>query len=64
MDHQERHDRTPCERERSELEPEDLRQTPAPARKERPRRAFGSARREIQMAEDFDEPLEDFREYM
>lgn len=51
-------------RSNPELEREDLRQAPAPARQERPRRGFGSAKGEIEMAEDFDEPLEDFREYM
>ena len=33
--------------------------------RERPRkRTFGSAKGLIEMADDFDEPLEDFREYM
>ena len=35
------------------------------AEKERPfRRPFGSARGKIRISEDFDEPLEDFAEYM
>ena len=31
---------------------------------ERPRPQFGSARGQIQMRDDFDAPLDDFREYM
>lgn len=35
-----------------------------PAKKNKPRPKFGSARGLIAMSEDFDEPLEDFNEYM
>lgn len=31
---------------------------------ERPRPQFGSARGQVQMRDDFDAPLDDFREYM
>jgi antitoxin (DNA-binding transcriptional repressor) of toxin-antitoxin stability system len=35
-----------------------------PVAAERPRPRFGSARGQIFMADDFDAPLDDFREYM
>ena len=34
------------------------------ANRNKRRRQFGSARGKIKVADDFDEPLEDFREYM
>ena len=35
-----------------------------PIRTEKRERRFGSAKGQIKIAEDFDEPLEDFRDYM
>lgn len=43
----------------------EIKDKPEEPQTERPRkRVFGSAKGLIRMAEDFDEPLEDFREYM
>lgn len=36
----------------------------APLRKRRKVRGFGSMKGEVRIAEDFDKPLEDFRDYM
>lgn len=47
-------------RVKAELEPV----TPAPAVRESALKVFGCLRGKISMAPDFDEPLEDFKDYM